>query len=792
MANASDDYHVVNQGAAVTHADRASDRPVERPRDLPGIVIFIHGVNDPGAVYSCVEEGLCQGLNDRLSRADLKEGSYGNAYQAAAKKVKTAIQVNDARILGDPDTYLYKRTETPETTKSIFIPFYWGLRAGDRDIAKLNNPGKVMSRAADADGNLMTRGQYQDVNGNRLDAHFAKAGGFFANATNNIPDMYGPGFQADGPANFITEHPGVVMSNTLYAGDAPDRRYFVLAATRLANLINTIRTIQPKALAESQGTNPANETITIMGHSQGTIITLLAQAILKQQGRRCVDCVIMVDTPYSIYATKTCNQTGHAKLKTLVDIVNAVTEAPYTVPQLAEMLISHGKHGGRAGSGWTPEQGKRLDESGKNWVTFDERDNRGKVYLYFCPEDTVVGLADVHGIGTFGVPDEVPADGDALKNNSGRKTMPAMTVLGKQKSDQRFFQRMWTRMERDHDFDGKFEKVKVGLKPARVPVRDQCERLSPGPDAGSAGQGFLRQAHGTVLAQGSNVLLQAQFTRNDIRFINGEELKPPCMPDLYGGEAVRGGPRPGKPDTAGLMAPDDVTKNIALGNQYANLDWKTVEAFSRHPSDDLERLKAEFNANKPIDDQSRNWRVTQTTVPIIGPLGPNVSYGVEREETPNEARERMKTDRKAFEPNNYHSGILHSAHNHRWVTAMDVAIGQAVTLDDPVWRDLLVMMADWKLDRNAMKKIKGNANFGRLDQPTQDLIQACSDYYLGGIFPEKFVSSTPPTLVTSELKPEAIAEQQRAEADYYAEEARKAQLIYGNKTLGEIFQGFPR
>ena len=49
MANANDDYHVVGQGAAVTHASRANDRPVAMPRDLPGIVIFLHGVNDPGA-----------------------------------------------------------------------------------------------------------------------------------------------------------------------------------------------------------------------------------------------------------------------------------------------------------------------------------------------------------------------------------------------------------------------------------------------------------------------------------------------------------------------------------------------------------------------------------------------------------------------------------------------------------------------------------------------------------------------------------------------------------------------
>ncbi|KAB0483457.1 hypothetical protein SAMN04490202_3538 [Pseudomonas reinekei] len=31
--------------------NRATDRNIAVPRDLPGVVIFLHGVNDPGASY---------------------------------------------------------------------------------------------------------------------------------------------------------------------------------------------------------------------------------------------------------------------------------------------------------------------------------------------------------------------------------------------------------------------------------------------------------------------------------------------------------------------------------------------------------------------------------------------------------------------------------------------------------------------------------------------------------------------------------------------------------------------
>ncbi|MFX4404644.1 DUF3274 domain-containing protein, partial [Acinetobacter baumannii] len=55
--------------------------------------------------------------------------------------------------------------------------------------------------------------------------------------------------------------------------------------------------------------------------------------------------------------------------------------------------------------------------------------------------------------------------------------MEAMTRLEKL----RFFQRMWTRMERPDPVSGKRKKVLVGNAVGRFPVRDQFERLTPGP-----------------------------------------------------------------------------------------------------------------------------------------------------------------------------------------------------------------------------------------------------------------------------------------------------------------------
>ncbi|WP_442854911.1 T6SS effector phospholipase Tle3 domain-containing protein, partial [Burkholderia sp. BDU5] len=181
MSDNNDQYHAAAQGAGVTMANRPGDRPVQVPADLPGVVIFIHGVNDPGAAYATVERGLCQGLNERLSRSDLRPGEYGQRYVSASAAKKKGDTVRYAEVLGDPDMYLHQRVEA-NGTHSMFLPFYWGYRAADNEIAKVNRPGEVKSRVADSDGNLLTRGQYQDIHANRLDAHFGKGGGFFANA----------------------------------------------------------------------------------------------------------------------------------------------------------------------------------------------------------------------------------------------------------------------------------------------------------------------------------------------------------------------------------------------------------------------------------------------------------------------------------------------------------------------------------------------------------------------------------------------------------------------------------
>lgn len=701
-------HHVIAQSSAVTLSTRANDRYVEIPGDLPGIVIFLHGVNDPGVSYEIVEKGLCQGLNERLSRTDLTPGVYGQDYETA-KNGKTPSKA-DAKYLHNPDLYEYQRLAAT-ASHSGFIPFYWGYRALNDDVAKRSNTENVEAikgASFDDKDNLMVRGQYQDIRGNRLDAGFAKEGGFFDNATNNIPDMYGDGFKAPVSGKALTRMN--LTGNYTYIGDSPTRAYFVLAAHRLAMLVSEIRNIQASPEAAEHG-DPKDDTITIIGHSQGTIISLLAQAILVQKGERCADCMIMVDSPYSLVDTDGSKQTGTAKLKTLVDIVNAVTRQPYSIPALASLLIGQETHHGRTGSNWTPDVGKRRGKDGKDWITFDERDNRGKVYLYFCPEDTTVALKRIQGIGTFGVPDTI--DGS-----------PAMDAL----KDKRFYQRMWTRLERDKHADGHFKPVMVGMPPAHLDVRTDTQRRDAGPDSG---------ANAIV-----NAITTTAHVFKETRFVNGEALKPPYAPNLYGLEEIKGGPSAGVADQAGMMRVSDVDQDIALGNRYAELKWIDVALLKSPP--DLDAYKAKFNANKDVEHQSNSWRISPLSA--LGQV-----YGVQREQTPAEARLDMEQTRAGLTPNSYHSAILNAEENHRWVTAMDVAIGQAVSLDDPDWRDMLCTLAEWRHESKAMSNITTKDVYQRLRPATQALFEATATYYQSGEFPnETLVPMSLPPLVSSD------------------------------------------
>ena len=323
---------------------------------MPGLVILVHGVNDVGEAFPYQERGLCEGLNARLFRKDLAPGEW------ALPPVKEKGAYTAADVHPDPDKVYFQRK--PDQGTSPVIPFYWGYRAN-----------------AETTDTTQRHGEYIDASGNRVDKRFGKNGGPFANATTNIPDMFGPGFNRNWIIRRIDPEDG-----THPLMPAPERTYMVLAAQRLAALLRIIRTRSPK------------EPVNIVAHSQGCFVTLLAHAMLAKEGNPAMkaDTVILNNPPYSLdepffetFQTGARQQTEHARAETLRKIIaDYITASPATQPAFADTQKL-----GSVGKDWRHDQRK-------------ERDNRGKLYLYFSPDDGTVGLPNIQGIGWWGVNDK--------------------------------------------------------------------------------------------------------------------------------------------------------------------------------------------------------------------------------------------------------------------------------------------------------------------------------------------------------------------------------------------------
>jgi hypothetical protein len=271
---------------------------------------------------------------------------------------------------------------------------------------------------------------------------------------------------------------------------------------------------------------------------------------------------------------------------------------------------------------------------------------------------------------------------------------------------------MWTTRVR-HE-----KPVLVGAEPALTLLRVYGERRT------------AQHSDLDALAQNSMDLAEK-------RYINGEALTPPHEPQMYGGEAITG-----SPTTAGIDRPDAVSLNTALANPTASFQW--VEVRESTTALDPEQERVRWNQGKHLDDQTQ--KMQQTVVQGNPMLGTPDQYTLTREETANEIRARMTVDQNEWDNNSYHSAILRSPENHRWVTAMDIAIGQARCLDDPQMREVLTAIADWKMTKVGFKALTEMPSWSKLSAEAQALVKSNYLYYDEGTFPSDLVPMTPPPL----------------------------------------------
>ena len=241
-----------------------SDRVTVQQLPLPGIIIFVHGVNSDGEWYQAAEDGLCRGLNQRLKRSCDHLVHHGVEGGELAP-VNYGKEITDEGFLNpemSADTLIMDAG-----TFSPVIRFRWGYKASGDELQQYG------------------KGIY-------LNEQDYWGGGPFANGCSALADLWKEGLSQDLFLWTTIQHMNPFPERQVFS--CPPRPYFVLAAYRLAKLVEAIRQEQ------------ADVPVTIVCHSQGTMVAMAAAFLGKNlpavEGRfACVaDNYVICNSPYSL------------------------------------------------------------------------------------------------------------------------------------------------------------------------------------------------------------------------------------------------------------------------------------------------------------------------------------------------------------------------------------------------------------------------------------------------------------------------------------------------------------
>ena len=161
----SDTFHgCIAEGNALLLPDK-SDSDVLQKLPLPGVVIFVHGVNSDGEWYEATERGLCAGLNARLARKN-EQLAYPGPAGGELTPNDYLAEIDDEGFLSrdrDANTFV-----TDRPAWSPVLRFRWGFKA-DPETAK--TVGRDI---------WLNESNYW-------------GGGPFANGCSALPDLWGEG-----------------------------------------------------------------------------------------------------------------------------------------------------------------------------------------------------------------------------------------------------------------------------------------------------------------------------------------------------------------------------------------------------------------------------------------------------------------------------------------------------------------------------------------------------------------------------------------------------------------------
>ncbi|CAI0889972.1 T6SS effector phospholipase Tle3 domain-containing protein [Serratia ficaria] len=374
------------------------------PPHLPGIVIFVHGVNSTGEWYQNAEVSLCSGLNKRLglmgTSFELKENIYSNdGVVSVDKNGQLRIEQKNQLIR----RVLPKPKKDQQSEKSPVIRFYWGYSSlkGEED--------KYVIPLANQDGvdyhQLKRQGlSHEDI---MKQGPFFWGGGPFQNGTNNLHALWSEkGFDENIMGISGVKTQWVNEDEDRLLTHAPPRKYYAHAAKRLADLLDLIREKYPR------------DTVSIISHSQGTMVAMAATALAKQAP----DTLFILNSPfamdnpqlhgvYLLPAEENISVAGRES--TLSAIVNKVAQRATHLADLGYEGLCVGQSQDK--KNWRPDIQHTAASEGQSTV-IPERDNHGRTWIYFCPHDRVMGSLPLRSVGWQGLPNDKQGNPHKLLN----------------------------------------------------------------------------------------------------------------------------------------------------------------------------------------------------------------------------------------------------------------------------------------------------------------------------------------------------------------------------------------
>ncbi|SOY53469.1 T6SS effector phospholipase Tle3 domain-containing protein [Cupriavidus taiwanensis] len=345
---------------------------LDYPALLPGVVIYVHGVNSTGEWFEDSETGICAGLNTRLQRNTdqvFRVGGSGQLRPATYRRELT----EDGFIVDDLSADAF----VSEPGYSPIIRFRWGYKASKDELATVG--GNILLDEADAWG-----------------------GGPFANGCSALPDMFGGGVDT-GLFLGVAVQDMNPSDRLIYS--CPPRHYQAFAAWRLAKLVARVREMHR---ARYGGKDCP---VTLVCHSQGNMIGIGSAFFGANHpdlgGLGVADTYVLANAPYSLQKNRLDNYAQYdlktmqgrvkhdARVKTLAAFFDLVRSGPGRHASDEEVNLEVMNSAPRNG-----DKPRKADQDRA------ERATRKRVFLYCNPHDRVISVSTVQGMGWLGLSQE--------------------------------------------------------------------------------------------------------------------------------------------------------------------------------------------------------------------------------------------------------------------------------------------------------------------------------------------------------------------------------------------------